>query len=717
MGVADTGNRGQQIRYYSKPPVIDRTISNNIIMQLLKIFTAFIFILIHFAGYTQRPFTAGNIVVYRVGDGSTTLSGMVTGVYLDEYTPSGTLVQSIPMPVTGKKLTMLGRNEGGYLTLSNNGKYLVIPGWDLEVGTTPTSVVGINRSFALVDFNGMIKDVTVVTNNPGNTQPFSVVTDDASGFWISGGNRLDYVPAGSSTATSIATLTVSYALAISAGQLYVTTNNITQPVLKVGNGLPTSVGQTVTPLPGIPDRTSPRQFAFADLDPAVPGMDVLYLASQSGTTGGIQKYSLVNGNWFFNGVVGTPDDFYGGLTIKIAANVVTIFATRKGNNTTAIKAGELISLTDNNGYNGSLSGTPTVLAAAAGIDKVAFRGVALVPQNCGTVDNLNATNVTPSAAAISWNAGSGNYEYAVTTSSTPPASGMATTNNAVALTGLTNATTYYAHVRSMCGALYSSNWSTITFETGCKPPSPLSLQATVSPGGSINAKWFTVAGAINYEYAVSTNAAPPASGTATTDTTCTVSNLNSLTQYYLHVRSSCGSGSWSDWVSKPFTTGCFMPAPVVAALSNAAGVKWNTIANAVRYEFALTYSVTKPLNGIYTTDTTYAINKVNSGIGYYFHIRAICNGGKVSEWSTTPFNAQGLRLYPSPFREMLYVQWKGIVDPSAHVVIGDAMGRTVARLRLNNNTASVNTSSWPAGVYIARYQDGKNDHVVRVLKQ
>jgi hypothetical protein len=445
-------------------------------------------------------------------------------------------------------------------------------------------------------------------------------------------------------------------------------------------------------------------------------MDVLYLASQNSTFGGLLKYSLVNGTWMLNGTVGIGDDYYGGLTIKVAANVVTIFATRKGNNTTLVKAGELISLTDASGYNGTLSGTPTILASAVGVDKMAFRGVAVVPQNCNTVDNLNATNITPSAATISWNTGSGNYEYAVTTSSTPPSSGTVTSNNSVAITGLSNATTYYAHVRTICSALYSSGWLSFAFETGCKPPSPLSMQLNILPTGIMNAKWNTVAGAVDYEYYISTNATPPSSGTAITDTAFSAP-VNSMTQYYLHVRSGCGSGAYSAWTSKPFTTGCFMPAPVVSSLSHTAGVKWNSIANAVKYEFALTHSVTKPLNGIYTTDTSYAIDKVNAGASYFFHVRAICSGGKISEWGTMPFNTTGLQLYPNPVRETLNIQLNGIVDPSAFITISDAMGRVVARLRLTNNAGSVNTRSWAPGIYIARYNDGKNENVVQFMKQ
>src|SRR5215470_7266685 len=45
-------------------------------------------------------FTAGDVVIYRVGDGSGSLVNTGNAVFLDEYTPSGTLVQSVALPTT-----------------------------------------------------------------------------------------------------------------------------------------------------------------------------------------------------------------------------------------------------------------------------------------------------------------------------------------------------------------------------------------------------------------------------------------------------------------------------------------------------------------------------------------------------------------------------------------------------------------------------------------
>src|SRR5262249_21303076 len=73
-------------------------------------------------------FSAGNLAVLRVGDGATTLSNAAAPVFIDEYSPTGTLVQSIQLPTAvngvNKSLTLSGADltQGG-LTQSMNSQY------------------------------------------------------------------------------------------------------------------------------------------------------------------------------------------------------------------------------------------------------------------------------------------------------------------------------------------------------------------------------------------------------------------------------------------------------------------------------------------------------------------------------------------------------------------------------------------------------------------
>lgn len=109
-------------------------------------------------GRSQNPFTPGNIVVYRIGDGNTLIDGNAVNIFLDEYTTAGVLVQSIQMPAgaTGTKLTGLRDDFGGMLTLSTNGKFLMVPGYDIAVGAAFPGP----RTIAKVDFNGYVVSTT-----------------------------------------------------------------------------------------------------------------------------------------------------------------------------------------------------------------------------------------------------------------------------------------------------------------------------------------------------------------------------------------------------------------------------------------------------------------------------------------------------------------------------------------------------------------------------
>src|SRR2546429_280991 len=77
------------------------------------------------------PFTAGNLVVYRVGDGLSALGSAATPVFLDEYTPAGVFVQTIAVPTTtsgsNRALTASGTaTSEGLLTRSIDGQYLTL---------------------------------------------------------------------------------------------------------------------------------------------------------------------------------------------------------------------------------------------------------------------------------------------------------------------------------------------------------------------------------------------------------------------------------------------------------------------------------------------------------------------------------------------------------------------------------------------------------------
>src|ERR1700759_1868910 len=87
----------------------------------------------------MAAFTAGDIVIYRVGDGTGSLVSSGNAVFLDEYTPTGTLVQSIEMPTTasGNQHQLIAGGTAtseGFLTLSADGHYLLLTGYGRDLG-------------------------------------------------------------------------------------------------------------------------------------------------------------------------------------------------------------------------------------------------------------------------------------------------------------------------------------------------------------------------------------------------------------------------------------------------------------------------------------------------------------------------------------------------------------------------------------------------------
>ena len=336
----------------------------------------------YFARRVQAAgFTAGNVVVYRVGDGVAALSGNAAPVFLDEYTPAGVLVQSIPLPTavigSNRRLTSSGSaTNDGMLTRSVDGQYLVLTGYDANVGTAAvagTTSTAVNRVIGRVDTTGNIDTTTVFAGTAGNSfsggNIRSVASDAGTNLWAVGSvSGVQFITLGATSSTQVSnTVTNLRATSIFDGQLFISTASGTTRVATVGTGTPTTTGQLITNLPGFPTTGNPNQFFFADLTAGVAGVDTLYVADDGGQ---LQKYSLVSGSWVANGSVAVTSSR--GLTGSVQGTTVTLFISGSGGAT-------LVKLTDGTGYNATIAGTPTTLASA-GTNR-AFRGVALAPGN------------------------------------------------------------------------------------------------------------------------------------------------------------------------------------------------------------------------------------------------------------------------------------------------------------------------------------------------
>jgi|GEM_PF-3870329 len=399
-------------------------------MQNKKIYLACLLSIVFFLSKAQTPFTVGNMVVCRVGDGTIPFSSNTTyKVFLDEYTPAGVKVQTIALPNTrngvNHALVLNPNIFTGLMTLSADGRYLALLGLDTIAGVTSTTPASIMpRTIALIKSDGTTNSSTALIDCGSGGSCKSVITSNGTDIWTAttGGTDLNsgvntagvrYTTIGSTTSVQVETKQTIFlqALQIVSGQLYCAASAGSPRLGSVGTGLPKVGTQALTALPGISTTGSYSQFIFFDENPTVNGVDVLYTVD---ATVGIEKYSFNGTAWLDNGSIGSSADPYSGLTGTISGNNVTLFATKNGSNDIAWGGGQLVKITDNTGYNGSVTTTPPITTILSDpnnsapttypINTYSYRGVALVPQAITLPVNLVDISSTRSGSdiAIDW---------------------------------------------------------------------------------------------------------------------------------------------------------------------------------------------------------------------------------------------------------------------------------------------------------------------------
>jgi hypothetical protein len=334
------------------------------------------------------PIGFDQVVIYRVGDGTSPLANTGNAVFADVFDANtGSLLQSIPFPTSasGSQLALVSAGSSsaeGNISRSADGRFIVATGYNSTIPagaslTSSSSAVGsVVRTVGFLQVATGGIDTSNFVSDLGTNPARSAVSADGNQFWLTGaGLGIRYAPVGVTTGlTTQITATPSNArsMKIFAGQLYTITGQGTAfRVATVGSGLPTTAGQVTSNIPGGPTSGSQHTAEFFDLSPAVPGLDTMYTVDDSsGSAGAIYKYSLVAGNWVQNGVAAAQNNTWRGLSGYSFGSTATLFATNGIN---------LQKLVDTAGYNQPMSTLTPTLLATAGANQ-AFRGVVYIPE-------------------------------------------------------------------------------------------------------------------------------------------------------------------------------------------------------------------------------------------------------------------------------------------------------------------------------------------------
>jgi hypothetical protein len=332
-----------------------------------------------------------SFVVLRVGDGSLALTGNATPVYIEHFqvngspTPGKTTI-SLPPFASGNNwpLTLSGTATAeGNLSLSADGKYVMLAGYGADVGTTAVNTTDTSlypRVVGLIDAFGNVNSTTSLGTAFNLSSVRGATSTDGFSIWVSGNGTapvggVHFTTLGAFDATQIISAPNNARFVhVFGNQLYGSAGAGTfVNVFTIGSGVPTSPGQTATPLPGMSTVAGPSPYSFAlvDRSAAISGLDTMYVADDRSVAnfGGIQRWVYDGFSWTNDLTFGDGTSGVRGLAAAVEGSGVRIIAT-----TSETPTNRILSVFDEPGF------SPTVVPIAISPTNTLYRGVAFAPK-------------------------------------------------------------------------------------------------------------------------------------------------------------------------------------------------------------------------------------------------------------------------------------------------------------------------------------------------
>jgi hypothetical protein len=347
---------------------------------------------------SASPFAAGNLAVLRLGDGTESLGSRGNSVFIDQFTPGGTLVSSIAIPdnATNALIISGSASSEGALTRSADGRLLEFAGYQialsnaagLSMSLANTNSITAPRALGIVDVNGAFALVGVTTNQYSGNNIRSGTTDGRGNYWGAGANSGTFYFGGGATNTVQTNVVNTIVIQDLGGNLYFSTQKTTNGIWKI-SGTPATPATPASAGLLIKTGGSSESYGFA----FNPSFTTAYVADDTLTgKGGVQR-------WDYNGSTWTMSYAFAGITNIGARGVVVdfsgahpvIYAT-----TAEASTNRLVSITDT-----GAAATVTTLATA-GVNQL-FRGVALTP-NTGAVPQFFGSARNGNNFTLSWTA-------------------------------------------------------------------------------------------------------------------------------------------------------------------------------------------------------------------------------------------------------------------------------------------------------------------------
>jgi hypothetical protein len=254
----------------------------------------------------------------------------------------------------------------------------------------------------------------------------------------------------------------------------------------------------------------------------------------------------------------------------------------------------------------------------------------------------------------------------------------------------------------------------------------------ISPD-SVFISWTTSGAVMNIEYAVLPASAPqPTTGTTSVGTNAGINGLSANTAYKAWIKANCSSTSSSVWGSISFSTPCGVPSTinVTNVRGDSADISWTSVSPGANYQYSVDTLSSAPASGTGVSTNSVRVKGLLPAKTYYVYVRTDCGGGSYSFWSSAasfftqfPTNVNGEKLnkgnisiYPNPATNVITVSVQGNLSNAA-ITLYNMNGAALATQTINNNSVSIDISTYPTGLYILKYTDAVGSKVLKLTKQ
>jgi len=318
-------------------------------------------------------FTPGNLAVLRVGDNSQALTGSGNTVYIDQFTPSGTLVTSVAVPDAGDSALLVSgtaSSEGG-LARSLDRTLLTFAGYHAGRGTVIGSLanqtgLAVPRGLATVSAQGVYTLMQTSSTVYSGNNIRGAAADGTNNFWTAGTPKGTYWfhPPETPVNVQVSGGNTIAVRALGGGLYFSTQKGVGGIYAFQGGGLP-EAGTPTNLLFATGSGSQPAGFGLS------PGLTVAYVADErTSSGGGIEKWTNGLGTWGLaytlstgagRGAYGVAVDFSGPEPVVYATTV----------DSSSSNTNRLVSLVD--------TGPEAVPAVLAVSGATAFRGLDFVP--------------------------------------------------------------------------------------------------------------------------------------------------------------------------------------------------------------------------------------------------------------------------------------------------------------------------------------------------